>query len=104
MASPTRLTCPDCHGPIERIQLGATVEFKCRVGHTFGPKSMLDAHEDWEERALWSAIESLEEGADLAEELNSYESEPSSLKRNAAAKRVLARAIRQAVVAKTPTT
>jgi hypothetical protein len=30
---------------------------------------MLEAHEDAEEHALWSAIESLEEGADLADEL-----------------------------------
>ena len=60
---------------------------------------MLASHEDAEERALWSAIESLEEGADLTDELygNNGQVEADVLRGNAEAKRKLARAIRKAV-------
>jgi two-component system chemotaxis response regulator CheB len=99
MSEKTRLTCPDCHGPIERSRFGQHTEYKCRVGHTYSPDNMLAAHEDAEERAMWSAIESLEEGADLADELdgNHLEGERNALRGNAKAKRALARAIRKAV-------
>ena len=99
MSEKTRLTCPDCHGPIERLKFGPLTEYKCRVGHTYSPGSMLAAHEDAEERVLWSAIESLEEGADLADELdgNLVQERRFSLRGNAKAKRSLAKAIRRAV-------
>jgi two-component system, chemotaxis family, protein-glutamate methylesterase/glutaminase len=99
MPQATRLTCPDCHGPIERFQSGPVTEYKCRVGHAYSPGNMLAAHEDAEERALWSAIESLEEGADLADEIdgNSVALEGGSLRGNAEGKRSLARVIREAV-------
>ena len=63
----TRLTCPDCNGPIEEFQAGAMPEFKCRVGHSYSPASMVAAHAEWLERALWAAVLALEEGAELAE-------------------------------------
>jgi len=99
MPEATRLTCPDCHGPIQRLRFAKLTEYKCRVGHTYSPENMLAAHEDSEERALWSAIESLEEGADLADELdgNHAQDEGNVLRGNAEAKRNLARAIRRAV-------
>ena len=99
MSEPTRLTCPDCHGPIQRIRLGPMTEYKCRVGHAYSPENMMAAHEDAEERALWSAIESLEEGADLTEEVggNGKESKENGIRGNAQAKRGLARALREAI-------
>lgn len=61
---------------------------------------MLAAHEDAEERSLWSAIESLEEGADLAVELASDPSvAEKALRRGADAKRKLAKLIRKAAEA-----
>ena len=99
MPEKTRLTCPDCHGPIERFRLGSLTEYKCRVGHAYSPDNMLAAHEDAEERTLWSAIESLEEGADLADELAGHngQGESHALRGSSEAKRALARAIRKAV-------
>jgi two-component system, chemotaxis family, protein-glutamate methylesterase/glutaminase len=100
MSTRTGLTCPDCYGPIERFERAGLTEYKCRVGHTYGPESMLEAHEDREERALWSAIESLEEGADLADELSTKGlPEAYGVKRNAEAKRKLAGTIRAAIEA-----
>jgi two-component system chemotaxis response regulator CheB len=95
----TRLTCPDCHGPIERFQFGPIKEFKCRVGHAYSSENMLVAHEDAEERALWSAVESLEEGADLVDELRATRKGPptNGSAMAAATKRKLAKAIRAAI-------
>lgn len=67
----TDLTCPDCKGTIWEVahENGSGKEYRCRVGHTFSPKSMLSEHFAVQERALYSAIVSLEEGASLAERL-----------------------------------
>jgi two-component system, chemotaxis family, protein-glutamate methylesterase/glutaminase len=91
----TRLTCPECHGPLRRVQYGELVELKCRVGHAYSPETALVAHDDAEERILWSAVEMLEEGADFAELLT--ESMPASaeqIRGKAAIKRRLATRLR----------
>jgi two-component system, chemotaxis family, protein-glutamate methylesterase/glutaminase len=91
----TRLTCPDCHGPLRRFKYGDIVELKCRVGHAYSPESALVAHDEAEERTLWSAVEMLEEGADFAELL--AESMPASangIRSKAAIKRRLAARLR----------
>jgi hypothetical protein len=62
-------------------------EFRCRVGHRYSLGAALDAHEDAEERAVWSAVEKLEEGADLSEEAGQ--------KSRAGAKRDFARELRE---------
>jgi two-component system, chemotaxis family, protein-glutamate methylesterase/glutaminase len=99
MSEATKLTCPDCRGPIERLHFDQLTEYRCRVGHAFGPQNMLAAHQDLEESVLWSAIESLEEGADLIEELgklgNGHNASESA--GDAEAKRTLAKAIRAGI-------
>lgn len=67
----TDLTCPDCRGTIWQVNRGNGKEFRCRVGHTFSPRSMLSEHFATQEKALYSAIVALEEGASLAERLAS---------------------------------
>ena len=62
----TDLTCPDCRGTIWEVPRGNGKEYRCRVGHTFSPKSMLSEHFAAQEKMLYSAIVSLEEGASLA--------------------------------------
>ena len=41
------------------------MRFACRVGHVFSPDSLIAEHGKELERALWSALRSLEERADL---------------------------------------
>ena len=65
----TNLTCPECHGPLQLVRHGHLMEMKCQVGHSYSGQNALAAHSDSEERILWSAIEYLEEGADLADQL-----------------------------------
>ena len=98
MSARTRLTCPDCYGPIERFEFAGVTEYRCRVGHAYGMESMLEAHAEREERALWSAIESLEEGADLMDETGSEKRfNANGITQSDEAKRKLAKTIRAAI-------
>lgn len=62
---PTAFTCPDCGGSLWELAEGDLVRYRCRVGHAYSPASMLDAESDRVERALWSAVRTLKESAEL---------------------------------------
>lgn len=63
------VTCPDCHGNLWEIQEGDHVRYRCRVGHALSTESMLAAHDDSVEQALWEALRSLEERIALRKRL-----------------------------------
>jgi two-component system, chemotaxis family, protein-glutamate methylesterase/glutaminase len=65
----TDLTCPECRGTIWEVPKGYTSEYRCRVGHTYSPKTMLAASWTTQENVLYAAIVALEEGASLANRL-----------------------------------
>ncbi|MBV9773163.1 MAG: chemotaxis protein CheB [Gemmatimonadetes bacterium] len=60
------LTCPECSGSLWEIPEGDMLRFRCRVGHSYSVDSLLTAQTETLEAALWSAINALEEKADLA--------------------------------------
>jgi two-component system chemotaxis response regulator CheB len=61
-------TCPDCRGPLSEVrQDRAAPEYRCLVGHRYGPLSLLHAHSDAEEKALWAAVVALEEAAKIVD-------------------------------------
>lgn len=59
-------TCPECRGPLYEHRK-APPEFVCRVGHLFPLQTLLEESTSTQERSLYQAIVSLEEGADIAE-------------------------------------
>jgi two-component system chemotaxis response regulator CheB len=59
-------TCPECRGPLYEHRKRLT-EFICRVGHIFPLRTLLEETTSTQEKALYQAIVSLEEGADIAE-------------------------------------
>lgn len=59
-------TCPECHGPLVETRT-QPAEFRCRVGHTFSARMLVDGNSSVRERKLYEAILALEEGADIAE-------------------------------------
>ncbi len=68
----TDVTCPECRGTIWEVQHGNGVQYHCRVGHTYSPRSMLAEHFAAQERVMWSAIVAMEEGAALARRLEPH--------------------------------
>ncbi len=62
-------TCPECHGTLWEVDEQGLLQFRCRVGHKLSRDSMLDAQAQSLERALWAALRSLEEHAELSRRL-----------------------------------
>jgi len=60
-------TCPDCRGPLSVTRNETLVEFRCLVGHTYSAKGLLAAHSDAQEKALWQAVVSLKESANIVD-------------------------------------
>ena len=66
---PSLLACPDCNGTLWEINDGETLNFRCRVGHSYSLQSLLAAQDESIERALWTAVRVLEETAALSRRL-----------------------------------
>jgi two-component system chemotaxis response regulator CheB len=62
---PTLLTCPDCGGVMLEREEGGVVRFACQVGHSYSPESFDEEQGEALESALWTAIRTLDERADL---------------------------------------
>ena len=55
--------CPECSGTLWETKVNSTAQFRCRVGHAYGPKPFLIEQSMTIERTLWAAIRLLEERA-----------------------------------------
>lgn len=53
--------CPECHGPLWEIRDGKIMRYQCLVGHRYSLASLLAAHAEELETALWIALRVLEE-------------------------------------------
>jgi two-component system chemotaxis response regulator CheB len=60
-------TCPDCQGAL--MEVDAAGQYRCRIGHAWSAEALLVAHDAEFERAVWTALRSLDEKAALAERL-----------------------------------
>ena len=61
-------TCPECSGTLFQTR-ESSLHFRCRVGHAYSPDSLLAEQTGSVEAALWTAIRTLEESANLSERL-----------------------------------
>lgn len=61
---PSEFSCPDCSGVLSDIDDGK--RFRCRVGHAWTAEALLAAQGSALERALWTALRSLEEKTALS--------------------------------------
>lgn len=64
-------TCPECSGPLFQIEDGQLVRYRCRVGHAYTADTALDEKSEALENALYSALNTLEESAVMADRLAS---------------------------------
>lgn len=65
----TRYICPDCGGVLFADEEGPLLRFRCSVGHAFSIESLENAQAGVLESALWAAVRSLEDRADLLERM-----------------------------------
>ena len=65
--APSVFTCPECNGVLWEVpELGGPMRFRCRVGHAYTAGTLLAEKIHSYESALWEALRSLEESANLA--------------------------------------
>jgi two-component system chemotaxis response regulator CheB len=62
-------TCPECKGPLWELRDGQMLRFRCRTGHAFTAETMLAEQAVAVEDALWMALNTLHESAQVAERL-----------------------------------
>jgi two-component system chemotaxis response regulator CheB len=53
---PSHMSCPDCGGVLNHIEVQDEVRFRCQVGHAFTPLGLADAQNQELERALGIAV------------------------------------------------
>ena len=80
----SRLTCPDCSGPLMSSQDGEFLEFRCIIEHAYSPEAMRVAHPESMEDALWSAVASLREHSSLLRRLAARGCDGKAIERQAA--------------------
>jgi two-component system chemotaxis response regulator CheB len=64
------LSCPECQGPLLELRSGQLTNYRCLVGHRYSLESLLAAHSEEVEQALWVALRTLEERAELQRQLS----------------------------------
>lgn len=57
--------CPECGGTMFQGDEAGVVAFACHIGHRYSARSLLSAHAESVERAMWTAARTLEDRATL---------------------------------------
>lgn len=69
------LTCEACGGPLWEIRNEKIVRFRCREGHSYTAKSLLQEQKDGIEQSLWAAVQTMDERVRVLERLVAYDEE-----------------------------
>ena len=60
------ISCPECAGPLWQIDTDSVRRYRCHVGHGFTAKALMATQDTALEQALWAAMRTMEERANLA--------------------------------------
>lgn len=60
-------TCPECHGALWELRDGELARYRCRVGHSYSERSLVESKTRSLEDALWTALTALEESAAISQ-------------------------------------
>ena len=66
LGSPSGYTCPDCNGSLVEV---SEHNYRCNLGHAWTAESLLRARDDEVESAMWVALRSLQEKANLSRKM-----------------------------------
>jgi two-component system chemotaxis response regulator CheB len=61
LASPSRFTCPECHGVLAEIREGSIIRFRCHTGHAYSLAVLLERLSVTVEEELWGVMRAMEE-------------------------------------------
>ena len=61
------LSCPECNGPLWEIDADGMRRYRCHVGHGFTAKALMASQDAALEQALWAAMRTMEERANMAQ-------------------------------------
>jgi two-component system chemotaxis response regulator CheB len=59
--TPLTTVCPDCGGVLTEYHEHGVTVFRCHVGHSFAPRTLVDLQRNAVESALWTAVRTLED-------------------------------------------
>jgi two-component system chemotaxis response regulator CheB len=88
ITEPLAYTCPECGGSLLMVRNGETEQFRCNVGHIYSLENFSQAHSNAVERALWMALQRLNEQRSIQDHLAERATNPAIRRRyheNAAA-------------------
>ena len=68
LGSPAGLSCPECNGPMWKIEQGPVARYRCHVGHAYSQGSMDASQLEVLETHLWEALRLFKERAALLRE------------------------------------
>ena len=69
------MSCPECNGPLWEIDADKVKRYRCHVGHGFTAKALMASQDSALEQALWAAMRTMEERANLAQVMAKKEAE-----------------------------
>jgi two-component system chemotaxis response regulator CheB len=67
MGSPSRYSCPECHGVLAEIVEGSIIRFRCHTGHGYSMQTLAAEIDQDIDDSLWKAARGLEEKMMLIE-------------------------------------
>lgn len=73
LGTPSRFTCPECHGALWEIEDGSMLRYRCHVGHAFAADAVLASQGDEIDRLLGTLLRSHQERAALAHRMAKHE-------------------------------
>lgn len=69
LGQPAPFGCPECGGPLWELGDKAVKRYRCHVGHAYTAEALLADQSDATEKALWIALRTLEERANMLQEM-----------------------------------
>jgi two-component system, chemotaxis family, protein-glutamate methylesterase/glutaminase len=69
LGTPSRFTCPECHGALWEIEDGSMLRFRCHVGHAFAADTVLASQGEEIDRLLETLLRSHQERAALTQRM-----------------------------------
>ncbi len=69
LGTPSGYACPECFGPLWKLDGVDIPRFRCHTGHAFSPESLIEAQAAYAEDSLWRVLQSTDERIHLMREM-----------------------------------